>query len=484
MLKLFSYHPKLIASIVFMLSLVLAIVLKEPTILLIPFAWLLFPFAFDYCVNKTEQLFWLLILLIPFSTELQITSSLGLDFPDEPIMLLLTGFTMLKLLHQPALFPKYLKNSPLFFVVVLIMAWSFLSASYGTNPMLGYKFFLARIWYIIPFVILPQILLDSQARISKMAIYLLVPMFFLAFQTLVRHSYYGFSFELVKKTITPFFRNHVTYSAMLVCLLPVAWTMDQLTPEESSKKVWIKRGIILGLIALVFAYSRGAWLALLVGVAMYFVIQKKWLKQILIGTVVLLLSITLWLATDYNYMRFAPDHDRTIFHTDIKEHLAATVALKDVSNAERFYRWVAGFNMVVERPITGFGPNSFYSQYKTYTVNRFQTWVSDNPEHSTVHNYFLLTLCEQGIPGLLLFCALYFGMLLKAQSLYLQFQNQFFSKVALCIALVLSMLGVVNFMSDMIETDKLGSLFWLSLGILLVLDQKLKEERTLLAKVV
>jgi O-antigen ligase len=137
--------------------------------------------------------------------------------------------------------------------------------------------------------------------------------------------------------------------------------------------------------------------------------------------------------------------------------------------------------MFVEKPITGFGPNSFYNQYKSYTVNRFQTWVSDNPEHSTVHNYFLLTLCEQGIIGLILFCALYFGMLLKAQSLYHCFQNQFYGQVALCIGLVLSMLGVVNFMSDMIETDKLGSLFWLSLGILLLLDQKLKEEQTLIA---
>jgi O-antigen ligase len=137
--------------------------------------------------------------------------------------------------------------------------------------------------------------------------------------------------------------------------------------------------------------------------------------------------------------------------------------------------------MFVEKPVTGFGPNSFYNQYKSYTVNRFQTWVSDNPEHSTVHNYFLLTLCEQGIIGLILFCALYFGMLLKAQSLYHRFQNKFYGQVALCIGLVLSMLGVVNFMSDMIETDKLGSLFWLSLGILLLLDQKLKEEQTLIA---
>lgn len=481
MLSLFSYKPKLIATVVFMASLVLAIVLREPLVLVFPFAWLLFPFAFDYCVTKTENLFWLLIALIPFSTELQITTSLGLDFPDEPLMLLLSGMAILKFLHQPASFPKYLKTAPLFFLVVMMMAWSFLSASYSANPMLGYKFFLARIWYIIPFVILPQILLDSQEGIGKMAKFLLIPMFFLAFQSLIRHTFYGFSFEMVKKTIFPFFRNHVNYSAMLVCLLPVVWVMNQLTPSENPHKKWIKRGLILGFIALVFAYSRGAWLALLVGVGMYFIIQKNWLKKLVFIVIALLLSVTIWLVTDFNYMRFAPDHDRTVFHTNIKEHLAATVTLKDVSNAERFYRWVAGFNMFVERPITGFGPNSFYSQYKSYTVNRFQTWVSDNPEHSTVHNYFLLTLCEQGIVGLVLFCALYIGMLFKGQSLYRQFQNQFYGMVSLCIVLVLSMIGVVIFMSDMIETDKLGSLFWLCLGLLLLLDQKAKEEQALLA---
>ncbi len=481
MLKLFPYQPKLIASFIFLCSLVLAIVLKQPLVLLAPFAWLVFPLVVNVCINKSEKLYWLLILLIPFSTEWQVTASLGLDFPDEPLMTLITGIAVLKFLHQPASFPKHLKTAPVFFVLVLVMAWSFLSASYAANPILGFKFLLARIWYIVPFVILPQILLNSQEDLSKMARYLLIPMFFLSFQALMRHAFYGFSFEMVKKTIFPFFRNHVNYSAMLVCLLPVAWVMNQLTPSENQYKKWIKRGLILGFIALVFAFSRGAWVALLVGVGMYFIIQKKWLKKLVFSAIALLLSITLWLATDFNYMRFAPDHDRTIFHTNIQEHLAATVTLKDVSNAERFYRWVAGFNMFVARPITGFGPNSFYSQYKSYTVNRFQTWVSDNPEHSTVHNYFLLTLCEQGIVGLVLFCALYIGMLFKAQSLCHQFQNQFYGLVALCIALVLTMMGVVNFMSDMIETDKLGSLFWLCLGLLLLLDQKANEEQSLIA---
>jgi O-antigen ligase len=39
-------------------------------------------------------------------------------------------------------------------------------------------------------------------------------------------------------------------------------------------------------------------------------------------------------------------------------------------------------------------------------VKSFRTYVSDNPEKSTTHNYFLLQLAEQGIPGFLLFAIL------------------------------------------------------------------------------
>ena len=176
-------------------------------------------------------------------------------------------------------------------------------------------------------------------------------------------------------------------------------------------------------------------------------------------------------------MRFAPDHDRTIFHTDFSEHIAATINMKDVSNAERFYRWVAGFRMFVERPVTGFGPNNFYSSYRPYTLNSFETWVSNNPEHSSIHNYFLLTLAEQGIPGLVLMLILWFGMLFRLQYLYNKLQDPFYRTVTITIAAILAMILSINLMSDMIETDKIGSLFWLCLGFVFILNSKLKEER-------
>ncbi len=469
------------AAILFFACIVVSIFLHSNLVLVIPFIWLLFPFVFDFCVNRTEDLFWLLIVALPLSSELNITPSLGLDFPDEICMMLLTGLFFLKVLYQPSWFPKSLNKEPIFLLLLLIVGWTFVTVCFANNPILSLKFFLARIWYIVPFVLLPQFLLQSQTQIRKFTLLLLIPMLFVVLQVLIRHSFYGFSFVDVKKVMNPFFRNHVNYSSMLVCLLVPAIAMHYLTAKENKYRKWISIAIAIGLIGLIFSYSRGAWLALVIGLLFAFIMKWGWVKKITIAAIVLLIAASSWLYVDYNYMRFAPDHDHTIFHTHFSEHIAATVTLKDVSNAERFYRWVAGYRMFVERPMTGFGPNNFYSSYRSYTLNVFETWVSDNPEHSTIHNYFLLTLAEQGIPGLVLLLLLWLAMLFRLQYLYHRLQNNFYRAVAMSVAVVLAMLASINFMSDMIETDKIGSLFWLSLGFVFILNRKLLEERGTIA---
>jgi O-antigen ligase len=419
--------------------------------------------------------------MLPLSTELNITSSLGIDFPDEIFMILLTGFVLIKIAHQPKWFPANLFREPLFLLLLIMMSWVFISACFANHPLLSIKFFLARIWFIVPFVLLPQILLQSQTSIKKMVLLLLIPMLFIVIQTLLRHASYGFSFVDIKKTVDPFFRNHVNYSSMLVCLLAPAIALRYLTDATNKNRKWITLAIFVGLIGLFFSYSRGAWVALIVGILFAFLMQRNLLKKTMIFAIAVLFTAGSWLLVNYHYMRFAPDHDRTIFHTDFSEHIAATINMKDVSNAERFYRWVAGMRMVVEKPVTGFGPNNFYPSYRPYTLNAFETWVSNNPEHSSIHNYFLLTLAEQGIPGLILLTLLWLGMLFRLQYLYNKLQNQYDRIVAITVGAMLAMILSINLMSDMIETDKIGSLFWLCVGFVFILNRKLQDERNSIA---
>lgn len=477
-----AYKPKeRISILLFLCFSVIAIINQQWQWVMVPFAWVIVPAIFQGATNHTEKLFWLLLCMLPISTELNITPQLGLDFPDEIVMLLLTGLSLLYWWHKPQHFPVTVWKHPLFFLLFIHLCWIAITAVYAIEPLPAVKFLLAKTWYIVPFVILPAVWLNTIKRIQKLAACLLWPMCFVVVATLVRHATDGFSFESINRHLFPFFRNHVNYASMLVCLLAVLFCVYQLTPQQTRQRKWLLMALFLGFVALVLAYSRGAWLALVTGGFSIIVIRKRQMTAFIILAVTAVLISTVWLVTDKRYFRFAPDHDRTIFHTDFSQHLSATVELKDVSNAERFYRWVAGARMLADKPVTGFGPSSFYLHYRPYTVKRFETWVSNNPEHSTVHNYFLLTALEQGIMGLIIFCALYFFMLIRLQKIYHQLHSYFYRAVTLTVTVILVMIGTINFISDMIETDKIGSLFWLCLGMVIVLDGKLREERESLA---
>jgi O-antigen ligase len=114
----------------------------------------------------------------------------------------------------------------------------------------------------------------------------------------------------------------------------------------------------------------------------------------------------------------------------------------------------------------GYGPNSFYYEYKTHTVTAFRTYVSVNTEQSTVHNYFLLLLIEQGVPGLLIFLALLCILFYYAYQWFHRSENLTDKVIASTIAAILGMIVSVNMLSDLVETDKIGGLFFICAGIL------------------
>lgn len=97
-----------------------------PALLLQQWWWLVLPSCLlllwrfvDIYLHQTTQLFWWWLWLLPLSTELMFTDSLSLDFPGEPLLILLTGAISLLLITRRFSLPHAVFQSSLPILVLL-----------------------------------------------------------------------------------------------------------------------------------------------------------------------------------------------------------------------------------------------------------------------------------------------------------------------------------------------------------------------------
>ncbi len=424
-----------------------------------------------------RSIYWLMLVTLPLSTELRI-GTLGLDMPDEILMVALMFITFLAILGRPHLLDfRFIKHP----VIVLLLVHLFIMALLimpSENALVSFKYLLSKVWYYTTFVILTAMIVKEEKDVRKFFWYIFVPMLATVLIILVRYAMIGFAFEDVNKTLSPFYRNHVAYACMITIFYPFIWLAASWYRSGTWKRRILQWSKVIYLVAIYLAYTRACYLAIGAAAVCYVLIHWNLLRHVLIIGTVAVAGVLVYMVNDNNYLDFAPEYTKTIYHTDFGDHLKATVSLQDVSSMERVYRWVAAGHMIGDRPITGFGPGNFYPYYQKYTVSDFETYTSDNPEKSTVHNYFLLVLVEQGIPGITIFLITSLAIFFYGQKAYAQSHNPQHRKVIMTILLSLVCVYVNLLLSDMIETDKVGSLYYMGIAILVVYILKVRDEQS------
>jgi O-antigen ligase len=455
-----------VAGAGFMAALMTAVLLQQPLLLLLPFATLLLAALVRHTI-----IIWLLLLgSIAFSAEIQVTESLGTDLPDEALMLLVSFAAVLYFIYRKGAGLARIFQEQLVLLLIVQWLWHIICSVFSADILISLKYCIAKTWYYIPFVLLPCHLLTDKKSMQRAAAFLWMPLLIIVPIILVRHAQQGFLFDGINGAVTPFFRNHVNYAAFLVCMLPVIFFTRRFCPHQKQRHLLMVVLAILG-IALFFSFSRGAWLALAGGALAGWCVRRKLILWLIALSGIAAITLVLWLSQNNRYLNYHHNYKKTIYHANFADHMVATFQNQDMSNAERFHRWIAGLRMSGEYPLTGFGPATFYDHYKPYTVSYFRTWVSANEEHSTVHNYFLLLLVEQGVPGLLFFVILITAFFATAQRSYHRLINTgnhvFEAAVVMCCTIVFAMILILNLLSDLVETDKVGSLYYLCIGVLL-----------------
>ena len=417
-----------------------------------------------------KQLFFLLIACIPFSVEFNLPGGFGTDLPTEPLII---GLMLVYLLYFALNFKNingaFFKH-PITLILLLHWGWIFISIFTSSTMFVSMKYFLAKSWYIITFYFLAGVVLKNEKNIKRFFYALFIPLTITIIIVLVRHAAIDFSFKDVNYIMGPFYRNHVNYASIVTLAIPLIWMARNWYPQGSGRRWMILAFIGLYIVAIQFSYTRAAILSLMITVGFYFVIKFRLTKICLTFAVIGLCLGIAHLYHNNNYIDYAPNFERTISHKKFDNLVEATYKMEDISTMERVYRWVAGANMVDAKPIFGFGPGNFYNYYKSYTVQAFVTYVSDNPEKSSVHSYYLLVLIDQGLIGFLIFILLIFTVLIKSEEIYHNVKEEWQRRV--CLATVQSFVVILALLliNDMVETDKVGSFFFICMAILVNLD--------------
>jgi O-antigen ligase len=421
-------------------------------------------------------LYYLLFFVLPFSQEIGLFGGLSMDVPSEPLMLVLTACVLGAMMLGVGHIPRRELVNPLLVILALMLLWTAVDLLFSVAALKSFKYLLAKVWYIIPFLLGTLLIVRRPNETWRFAAVYVTGAALSVLYVASRHATKGFSFAEINWALHPFFRNHVIYAAMLALLVPFAWFAIQATSRGGVRLAW-RVGLGIVLFGLLTSYTRASILSLPIAGLFYVVMRLHLTRLLLLAVAVGVTLGVVYVVTGDRYMEFAPNYERTVFNgQNFEKHLEATYKLQDVSGMERVYRWVAAARMIGDKPITGSGAATFYPEYKRYTVKSFRTYVSDNPEKSTTHNYFLLQLAEQGTPGFLLFVTLIATSLLFAENLYHRSRAQpEVRRVVLAASMSLVVIIFHLTLNELIEVDKIGPVFFICLALLVRAQSWLEE---------
>ena len=424
-----------------------------------------------------RQVFFLMLAAIPLSIEAELPGGLGTDLVSEPLMWLLTLVAVLWFFkHYRSVDAGFVRH-PITLLLLAHLAWITVCTASSETFVVSFKYLLAKGWYVIVFYCLASRVLREERDFRTLVWWFFVPLFCIVPVVLARHAAIDFSFKDVEYVMGPFFRNHVMYACMLAIFIPFVWYARYWHRRGSGAWWLLTGGIVLFLVGINFAYTRAAYVALVAAVAIYWAMRRRLMKWALMLTVAGAGLFIAFIDRGDNWLEFAPDYERTVTHTRFDNLLEATTKLQDISTMERVYRWVAATYMVRDKPFTGFGPGNFYFFYKKYTVTSFKTYVSGNPERSGIHNYYLMTTVEQGIPGLVIFLSLCLFVMLRGERIYHETSNPARRRMLVASLLCFILIDLLMLMNDFVETDKIGSFFFLSLAMIVNVDLKNQAEK-------
>ena len=432
--------------------------------------------AIYFAIFETEKLFLSLAFLTPLSINIEeYTSSFGLFLPTEPLLFGLMLF-LSALQIKKAFLPVQIWRSPLIWTVLVYLLWMVLSAITSSHPVVSFKFILARLWFIIPILFFGTYFFQKRSnRIAFLWLFIVATVIVIIY-TLIHHSFYGFGEKEGHWVMSPFFKDHTIYGAIVALVLPLAAGLYLHKKHKPLVQLTLLSLIVIIIIGLVLSYTRAAWLSVLGSMAIAFILYYKisWKPIAVLTAVGLLIVVIRWDQIQMELERNKYEHTTEAFDERIQS--AANIST-DASNLERINRWSCAIAMFKERPIMGYGPGTYAFEYAPFQRPENLTIISTNfGDMGNAHSEYLGALAETGLIGMLSLIAVVAAIFYTGITLYhrLPKENKEDRIIVLSTIMALSTYFIHAFLNNYLDTDKAAVPIWGICAMWLVYENQLK----------
>lgn len=422
-----------------------------------------------------DKVLLLIAFLTPLSVNLDSTQlGIAVSMPSEPMLLAFMLMVILKAIYDGKINRQVFRH-PVTILILISFVWYFITCITSEIPLVSFKHFLARLWFVIPCYFVGITAFKNQKNINKYNWAYYLSFAAVIVYTLINHSLHGFSRTSGLYVMQPFFPEHTCYGAMLVFALPFLcfYAFDKCYPVK--KRILAMGVLAIYLVGSYFSYTRAAWVSAVIAFGLYilFLLKIKFKHIIFVGVI---LAGLFFAFQDQIIMRLERNSQDS--SQNFVEHIKSITNISsDASNLERINRWQSALRMYRERPVFGWGPGTYQFLYAPFQRSREKTIISTNAgDNGNAHSEYLGPLSEQGLPGLIINVLLYITIIATANKVYWKSKNRFDRLTAAYCMLALITYFIHGFLNNFLDIDKAAVMFWFYVAIIVSLDIKYRNE--------
>ncbi len=423
--------------------------------------------------------------IIAFFTPLAIDLSeigfkgidVGLSLPTEPLLFGLMFLFIIKLFYDKH-FDKRIFTHPVSLSITFYLLWMFLTSITSEYPLVSFKFFLARVWFVIPMYFFGIMVFKNIKNIPRFIWSYIIGLIFVIAWTISQHALNGFTDHAAHWVMSPFYNDHTSYGAVLAIFIPVVFGLITYY-KTPSQRVFTALTLVILLVAIYLSISRAAWASVVIAIGIYFLLRFRIRISWILGVVAIILF---FLFSFQEQILLKMERNKQDSSDNFVEHVESMSNIAtDASNLERINRWWSAIRMFQARPLIGWGPGTYQFVYAPFQSVEQKTVISTNVgNRGTAHSEYLLALSEQGVIGLLSFVVMLIFVIITAVKNYYLLADKRIQLLNTLLFLGLSTYMAHALFNNFLDTDKMAvPFFGLIAGIVAIDIYQDKQDKSL-----